>query len=144
MDLFSKKWKLKMEIEPCMPQITSIGVSQDETKIISGHGEEMGSIIIWDINSGKYIKEFEGHTSDVIYVRFLHDGTKIISSCCYNICLWEYQTGKCLQTIPISKLKIICLNVSQCEKYIISGSLDGLIRIWNITNGNLVKVFRNI
>ena len=38
-----------------------------------------GTVKIWDVNSGKAIKSFEGHNTSVDFVGFTSDGRKIIS-----------------------------------------------------------------
>jgi len=57
---------------------------------------------LWDINTGKYLKTFNGHTSFVWTVIFSPQGI-LASSKTETIKLWDVDTGECLQTLRISK-----------------------------------------
>jgi WD40 repeat protein len=86
--------------------------------------------------SGKVIKKFQGHKDWLFCIEQIEDFTQIIA-CSNNditteICSTE--SGECLKTLTGHTQWVQCLIISNNKKYLISGSEDVTIRVWNIEN----------
>ncbi|MGJ8696154.1 MAG: WD40 repeat domain-containing protein [Verrucomicrobiaceae bacterium] len=63
-------------------------------------GDSKGLIKLWEIGTGKMLRDFEGHTKDVYTVVFDGTGDFVISgSEDGKVKRWEVATGKCVDTI---------------------------------------------
>ena len=52
--------------------------------------------------------------------------------------LWDVKTGNCLRTIPAHSDPVTSVDFSKDGNTIVSGSYDGLVRIWD-TDGKCLK-----
>ena len=99
--------------------------------LVSGSFDE--TVKIWDVRSGECISTLPAHSDPVTSVSLNRDGTCIVSSSHDGLIrIWDVATGECLKTIyaegnpPVSFCKY-----SRNGKYILSGMLDGKLRLWN-------------
>jgi WD40 repeat protein len=73
--------------------ITSVSFSPDGRYALSGSYDK--TIRLWNIESGREIRRFEGHTNHVISVSFSHDGRYALSgSDDHTIRLWDIESGR--------------------------------------------------
>ena len=115
--------------------VKSVAYSPDGTKIVSG--SMVGTIKIWDANTGECLKTLEGHKHVVESVAYSPDGTKFVSgSFDKTIKIWDANTGECLKTLEgHSDNPIMSVAYSPDGTKIISGSLDQTIKIWDANTG---------
>jgi WD40 repeat protein len=74
--------------EDPVPPVTSLCISQDARFVVSGHGRgSQGArapaefaVVLWDANTGRRLKTFDGHTEDVMAVAIEPDGKRILSA----------------------------------------------------------------
>ena len=116
---------------------SSISISPNGKYIIKG---QLDSIFIMiDIETGKKVKEYKGHSKIVLSYDFSPDGKTIVS--CggdHKIILWDTETAKPIKEFNGHKELIFDVKFSSDGKYIISGSWDGTLRVWNVkTNKNV-------
>jgi WD40 repeat protein len=73
--------------------IQSLGFSPDGKVLAAGN--EAGTISLWEVASGKELRQLRGHEREVRSVVFSPDG-KVLASCCFDgvILLWDPQSGK--------------------------------------------------
>ena len=87
--------------------VTSIAVSPDSTRMISGSGDSLdlagegtagagdNKVKLWEIATGKLLQTFEGHAGGVKSVAFSRDGARLLSgSQDTKINLWHAQSGR--------------------------------------------------
>ena len=131
----------------------SVAYSPDGSRIAFGSANKF--IDIWDANKGLYLKTLKGHTGNVTSLAFSPDGSRIVSGstdACLKI--WNANTGVCIKNIegvidnsggnwlknfeghlsPVSSVAY-----SPDGKYIVSGSYDGIIKIWDANTGKYLK-----
>lgn len=57
---------------------------------------------LWDVETGKTIRTFSGHTDNVTSCAALPDGRRLVSVSWDNtLKLWDIETGQCLKTLPL-------------------------------------------
>ncbi|KDN38658.1 hypothetical protein RSAG8_09333, partial [Rhizoctonia solani AG-8 WAC10335] len=146
--------------------ITSLGVSSDGMQIVSGSNDK--TLSIWNARDGSLVSgPFKGHTNRVTSVAFSPDAAFIVSgSDDCTIGIWNAHnmatpmrsfTGhakevKSVAFSPDGPTTIFTLHghtsaVTSVQftpngSYIVSGSFDNLIRIWNTSDGSLVRQLR--
>ncbi|XP_058814991.1 WD repeat domain-containing protein 83 [Topomyia yanbarensis] len=110
--------------------------SCDSSFIVSGSTDK--SIIYWDVSTGLPVRRLRGHAGAVNCVKFNEDSSIAVSGSTDNtVSCWDVRTRKleALQTMREAKDCITSLIVT--EHKIISGSLDGSIRQYDLRAGEL-------
>ncbi|WP_052055505.1 trypsin-like peptidase domain-containing protein [Myxosarcina sp. GI1] len=97
----------------------------------------------WQIESGKAIKDFIGHTQIVNAIALSDDG-KILASGGQDktIRLWDVATGKLRSTLNGHSLAILSLDISADNKILVSGSGDSAIKLWNLNTNKLIDTLQ--
>jgi WD40 repeat protein len=125
---------------------TLIGHSNDVNSIemlseqFMSSGGEDNKVIIWDLSSYSIKYTLTGHTSPVTCVKRL--SSNLIASGYYNgkIIIWNWLTGEQIFNLNghMGPLGFNSLDLYD-EQTLISGSRDQTVKLWNITNGALIR-----
>jgi hypothetical protein len=121
--------------------VCSLASTPDDRILISGGN--LGSVNLWDWDEGTPLAALEKkHDGGVLALAVSHDSKFFVSSAGGRIQTWSLPGGKPLVDIPPHKGRrssISTLAVTpDNRKYIISGSVDGVVGIWSSVNGRLV------
>ncbi|MGB3346188.1 MAG: tetratricopeptide repeat protein, partial [Candidatus Humimicrobiia bacterium] len=129
--------------------IYAVAITLDGKYVVSGSDDN--TLKLWDINTGECLRTFEGHKGWVNCVVITTDGKYIVSGSNDNtLKLWDINTGECLRTFKGHKGWVKSIDVSKLSKpvgrtkkkqYIISGSDDGTIKLWDLNNGECLLTF---
>jgi WD40 repeat protein len=85
-------------------------------------------------------EEFKGHKGLVYYVAFSPDGkTMATASFDDTAKLWEFATGKELQTLKGHTAPVYCVAFSPDGKTVATASQDKTIRLWNPADGKMIR-----
>lgn len=110
--------------------------------IVTGGLDDM--VKIWDIKENSYLKcrqKLIGHSLGVVSVVVSSDGSKIASSSLdSSLCIWKSDTGHLLHQSTLGPVDLWTLAFSPCDKFIISGSHDGKISLYNVETGKPEQV----
>jgi WD40 repeat protein len=115
--------------------------SPDGRYIISG--DLQGIIKLWDVESGKEIRSFEGHTDRVNSVCFSPDGRFLISgSSDKTIRLWDAFSGEQIRTFNGHDQEVESVRFAPDGTIILSTSSDNTIRFWEVASGEQIEIIR--
>lgn len=122
-------------------------------------GSEDNSVRVWDISAlttspetPKLIQNLKGHTQDVYALEFIDEDRIVSGSGDQTLKLWSVSEGECLATIQSQtqtqaqgsdgprEAGITSLSISQNRKLIATGSLDRLVRVFELVDGNEFKL----
>jgi len=113
-------------------------VHVSDTLVVSGC--EGGKVKVWDIEQASLLKSLDGHHGAITCVKF--DDYHIITGSldCYAMA-WSAigKHKKCLQAFRHPK-EVLCLEFLCCR--VVTGSADGKVRIWNLLNGDCLRIIR--
>ncbi|MCD4792045.1 MAG: caspase family protein, partial [Bacteroidales bacterium] len=114
-------------------EIHALCFSPDDKYLASaGHGP----IKLWDVETYKEIKTFNGHSDIVNDIKFSPDGKKIASvSDDGNVIIWDVENRKSTHILKAHKAKVYCVDFSPDGKLLLSGGEDKKIRMWDVNSG---------
>ena len=118
-------------------------VGLENGRVVSASGD--GKMMLWDVETGKCIRVFEGHEKGLACIEFkariciqryyicslvLQDGLILSGSNDCTIRLWRASTGECLHTFAGHTLLVRALCFDPKTGYIVSTSYDKSVRVW--------------
>ncbi|ETO35167.1 hypothetical protein RFI_01902, partial [Reticulomyxa filosa] len=120
----------------------------DDQFICSGSNDE--TVRVWDINSSKQIRSFNGHSDPVHYVKFSpyhyynhHQNVICSSSTDKTIRFWDFKYNQQLQIFNQHTDGVYGIEFSSFNggRYLCSGSYDKTIRLWDVETSKSLHVF---
>ncbi|KAF9762005.1 hypothetical protein IL306_003590 [Fusarium sp. DS 682] len=99
-----------------------------------------GHVRVWDVASGLLLHEVvrSVDTPPLPEHLFSADSTlAIITSCTLTFQVIDLQNGTRLQNIQGPEQPLLCVALSNNDILLASGSIDGLVRVWNVQTGVL-------
>ena len=120
--------------------VMSVIFNHDGKQLISS--SEVGTIKLWDIDTGREIRTFLGHTHSANSISLSSDGKQIISgSADKTVKLWDIDIGLEIKTFSAHTGSVNSVCFSPDGKFIISGSDDKTVKLWDIDTGLETKAF---
>ena len=115
-----------------LAQVTSANLSPDRRVAAVGRGDS--AIQLLEIDSGKILDTYRGHTDAVTAVAFVPGGTRFVSgSRDKTIRLWDVKSpGKSLKTWSEHQGAVGAMVISSDGKMMVSGCGAGAIKIWDL------------
>ncbi len=112
-------------------EIVALDFSPDGRYFVSGG---TGQTIMWEVESGSVVREFDGASRDVCYSK---DGKYLVMAGYYDnlIRLYDAKSGQLLNTMKGHVAYVNAVSVSADNRFIVSGSNDGTTRIWDRASG---------
>ncbi|NJL71193.1 MAG: TIR domain-containing protein, partial [Candidatus Competibacteraceae bacterium] len=114
--------------------VTKVAISGDGNLALSAGNE--GQLCSWVLNTSEF-KSFE--TSQYAHGCVAISSTKLlaVTSQCGALKLWDMETGKCLREFFGHSNVVNSAIFSDNEKFIVSGSSDTTVRLWDVKSGRL-------
>jgi WD40 repeat protein len=91
---------------------------------------------LWQVESGKELRRFEGHTDYIWNVAISPDGRLALSGSGSSagkdntVRLWDLETGKELQRFEGHSAQVATVSFSADGRRALSSSPDGTVRLW--------------
>jgi WD40 repeat protein len=98
-------------------------------------GDTDRTIRLWDVASGKPVRELAGHTSAVTSLQFLQNGAGLLSgSNDGTMRLWDVPSGKLQRTLaPRGQVTPLCLGPGGLLARVSSPNEEGELRLWDLS-----------
>lgn len=125
-------------------EITSVKISNNSKYVITGSNDK--TVRIWDSENGKLIHALEGHPFFVGALEVTANDAYVISGSANNIIVWDVENGTIVYNFFDSEIGISFANylsLATDNRFLVSGSFDGHIRIWDLLTGTLHKRIKN-
>ena len=123
-------------------EVNSLAFSFDGKFLVSG--SDKNTVNLWNIQTGRIIKTFNGHTQLVWSVSISLDCTVIASgSQDHTIRLWNVQTGECHCVIGGHNNEVNSVSFSPINpKLLISASDDNIVRQWDVDGHQIGSTYK--
>jgi WD40 repeat protein/uncharacterized caspase-like protein len=112
--------------------VWAVAFSSDERLVLTGNQD--GSAYLYEVATGKLLKQFQGHSSLVLSVAFSPDGKSIVTGA-DDVRLWDLATGREIRKFEGHSYSVRSVAFSPDGKFIVSGSFDSTTRIWHAASG---------
>lgn len=115
-------------------------MNQQENYFYSGL--KGGSIISWDIETGKIKSNLQAHKSEIRSLYFSENNSQSLlasASADGKMKLWDLRGKNSYINIKGHLDTINCISISPDCCYIASGANDGLVKLWDIRQNKLIK-----
>ncbi len=117
--------------------VFAVAISKDGKNVVSGSADK--TIRLWELETGKLKRTFDGHTDKIWAVAWSHDGKTFASgSADKSIRLWNINSYQAPRILKQHSGWITSLAFHPSENILVSGSTDFSIKIWNIETESLI------
>jgi WD40 repeat protein len=131
-------WSIDKDREPLRewdygdPYIFSVAFAPDGNSIAAGGGDKQGGYVkIWDVETGKLVRAFHGHTERVLSVTFNSDGTRLLTGSYDGTArLWDTATGEELRAFKGHTWWVWSAAFSPSEDAIVTAGQDRKCIVW--------------
>ncbi|MGD1704274.1 DnaJ domain-containing protein [Dapis sp. BLCC M229] len=117
--------------------VFAVAISKDGKNLVSGSADK--TIRLWEVETGKLKRTFNGHTDKIWAVAWSQDGKTFASgSADKSIRLWNINSYQPPRILQQHSGWITSLAFHPTENILVSGSTDFTIKIWNIETESLI------
>lgn len=121
--------------------IQSVSISPNKQYIVTG--SEAGTARLWDLASKKEVFCLGEHMTGVLSSSFSPDGSLIAVATGKSIYVWKTQTGEKLMHLETNKARVISLSFMPDNKHLVSGSEDGMVRLYSLEFQKEIRYFNS-
>ncbi len=118
--------------------IRALSFTPDGKFLVSAGDDK--AIIVWEVETGKFVRRLEGSTEWVMALASSPDGKQLAAGGFdRTIRIWDLASGEKVKEIPANNQIIIALAWSPDGQTIASGGQDKKLRLWDIVAGKEVR-----
>jgi WD40 repeat protein len=119
-----------------------IALSPNGKTVVSGYWD--GKVKLWDVETGKVIQRWTGHTGIVMSVCWSADGDRVVSGSGDGTArVWNVKTGKRILKIKTRHKYVWVVKYSPDNTQIATGGFIGGVKIWDAKTGKLIKTLEH-
>lgn len=118
--------------------------STDGTLLATGSSD--GTLIVWEVATGKPLRAFVGHTGSfesIDPLDFSADGT-LLASANYDgtVRIWDVETGTLLHQLPGQSIIYPSVSFSPDGKWLLATAEGRSANLWDVKTGKLIRTFQ--
>jgi WD40 repeat protein len=122
--------------------VWKVSLSADGKRLLTSSTDK--TLRLWDANSGKCLRVFEGHTDAIIGAALSPDGQRVLSgSRDKTVRLWDTATGQEIRQL-IGHTDAVVHVAFGPEGQALSGGENQTIRLWDLNTGKNTGVFTGV
>jgi WD40 repeat protein len=132
-----------MKTIECEERVVCLSAAQDETCSVLLAGLISGAVTAWNVDTGQFLCQLFGHTSQVTQLCMLSGGCVAVSgSVDSTVRVWNLKSGQIKFVFQYHHEEITCLAVCESAKggFAVSGSSDKSLRKWCFQTGKCTAI----
>ena len=118
------------------PPLISAVVLSPNAELVAVATEDH-EIRFWNVESGTEVHTLTGHLEEVEQLSFSRDGEQIIAVGPLMTTVWNVESGRSFGTIRVKNA--VSVAYSPDGKRLVAAGEDGLVRMWDAANGELMR-----
>lgn len=118
----------------------SVALSPDGTRLLTAHYDKRA--VLWDVDSGRQIREIKGHRGIVRAVAFDRDGERVFSAGVFGVLCWSVANGRQLWSAGPNDDIVFGMAVGPDPRWVVTGHQSGSVRVWDMEREADVPVLR--
>jgi WD40 repeat protein len=116
----------------CLCLGSAFAAASPDGKFVASCGAD-GSVRLWELKTGKQVREFEGHTDVVHAVAFSPDGRRLLTGGYDRTArVWDVGSGKELQRFENHAGIVTCAAFLPGGRQAVTSSYDKTLRLWRV------------
>jgi TIR domain/WD domain, G-beta repeat len=119
--------------------VTGISWSADQRVVLSSAASDE-TIRLWEVETGRCLRELDGDPDDVLEVCLSPDGRFALHDEERTLWLWNLETGGRQRAMEVNSGMVRSLAWSGDQLCALAGYSDGVIRLWNLADGECLGV----
>jgi WD40 repeat protein len=131
------------EIDPLEAQSSTANhaaFSPDGSRALFASADK--SLRLWNVEAGRDVRRFVGHTASVWAVTFSPDGKRALSGGAdRTLRYWDIETGRELRRFEGHEELISAVAIAPDGRRALSGGFDSSVILWNLENGREIRRF---
>jgi WD40 repeat protein len=124
----------------CIAKISIQSIDSKNLYLLSGSSDK--TIKLWDIDTAKCLRTFEGHEAPVVCLDSLTNERVLSSSADKTIKIWNVNNAFCLLTLSGHTDLVYCVRALSDDR-IISGSRDRTIKVWCLQTNSCIETIKS-
>nr|VFK63165.1 MAG: WD domain-containing protein, G-beta repeat-containing protein [Candidatus Kentron sp. TUN] len=121
----------------------SVQFSPDGRTLLSANATDDNLFKLWDVETGKTIRTFQGYSGRVFSVAFSPDGRTALSGSFDNtLKLWEVASGRELRTFKGHSGAVYSVAFSPDGRSILSGNNHKTLKLWEVASGREIRTLQ--
>lgn len=119
--------------------VESLVISPDGQTLVSSGADNI--INLWNLKNNRFTRSFVGHTASVMSLAVSSDSKVLVSGALDGIRVWDLLQQRPLATLVRFDNRIYTLAMSSDGQTLASGDTRGVIKLWNLRTGELIRGF---
>lgn len=128
--------RLKDTSDKHVPVITAIAIQPNGNLLATAGDDHI--VRLWDIQTGKLVRQLRGHRDWVTAVSFCGDGQELVTGCRdRRVLVWDVATGRLKGALGEHKHPITAIVVSQVRDKVAIAGFRAPLKIYDLATGKL-------